>query len=183
MEDTTLADARYQFEVNLFGMARLTQLALPAMREKRAGKIVNISSMGGRIYTPLGSWYHATKHAVEGWSDCLRVELAPFGIDVIIIEPGIIRTEFGEVLMGPMLERSGETAYSGMAQAVAKWTRVSHESGAGSPPSTVAETIAKALRARRPRTRYVVGSMARPMMWVRKWMGDRVFDKVLASRL
>lgn len=87
MEESTIDDARYQFEVNLFGMARLTQLALPAMRKKGAGTIVNISSMGGKIYTPLGSWYHATKHAVQGWSDCLRIELAPFGIQVVIIEP------------------------------------------------------------------------------------------------
>ncbi|MCU1652217.1 MAG: Estradiol 17-beta-dehydrogenase, partial [Pseudonocardia sp.] len=97
MEDTTLDDARYQFEVNLFGLARLTQLALPYMRDRGAGKIVNISSVGGKIYTPLGAWYHATKHALEGWSDSLRLELKPLGIDVIVIEPGIIRTEFGDV--------------------------------------------------------------------------------------
>jgi short-subunit dehydrogenase len=88
MEDTTLDDARYQFEVNLFGLARLTQLALPYMRDRGAGKIVNISSVGGKIYTPLGAWYHATKHALEGWSDSLRLELKPLGIDVIVIEPG-----------------------------------------------------------------------------------------------
>jgi len=183
MEDTTLEDARYQFEVNLFGLARLTQLVLPHMREKRAGKIVNISSMGGKIYTPLGSWYHATKHALEGWSDCLRLEVAPFDIDVIIIEPGIIRTEFSEVFMGPMLERSGKGAYADMARALAKWSRDSHESGGGSPPSVVAETIMKALRARKPRTRYAVGSLAKPMILLRKWLGDRVFDKAVTSRL
>ena len=83
MEESSIADARYQFEVNLFGLARLTQLALPYMRQKGAGTIVNISSMGGKMYTPLGSWYHATKHALEGWSDCLRIELASFGIKVI----------------------------------------------------------------------------------------------------
>src|SRR5215210_7236694 len=97
MEDTEIADARYQFEVNLFGAARLTQLALPYMRERGAGKIVNVSSMGGKIYTPLGSWYHASKHALEGWSDCLRLELRRFGIDVIVVEPGLIETMFGEV--------------------------------------------------------------------------------------
>ena len=114
MEDIPLDEARYQFEVNLFGAARLTQLVLPHMREQRAGKIVNISSMGGKIYTPLGSWYHATKFALEGWSDCLRFELKDFGIDVIVIEPGAIRTEFGDVAFGPSLERSGSTAYSGL---------------------------------------------------------------------
>ena len=77
MEDTSIDDARYQFEVNLFGLARLTQLLLPRMRSRRSGRIVNISSMGGKVHTPLGAWYHATKFALEGWSDCLRFELAP----------------------------------------------------------------------------------------------------------
>jgi len=95
MEDTPIEEAKYQFDVNLFGPASLTKAFLPYMRQQRYRKIVNISSMGGKIYTPLGSWYHASKHALEGWSDCLRIELAPFGIDVIIIEPGIIETEFG----------------------------------------------------------------------------------------
>lgn len=83
MEDTSIEDARYQFEVNLFGMAYLTQKVLPSMRHKNKGRIINISSMGGKIYTPMGSWYHASKHAVEGWSDCLRLELKPFNIDVV----------------------------------------------------------------------------------------------------
>ena len=84
VEETTIEDARYQFEVNLFGLARLTQLILPGMRQKRSGKIINISSMGGRIYTPLGAWYHASKHALEGWSDCLRLELKPFNIVIFM---------------------------------------------------------------------------------------------------
>lgn len=183
MEDTTLEDARYQFEVNLFGLARLTQLALPYMREQGAGKIVNISSMGGKIYMPLGSWYHATKHALEGWSDCLRLELAPFGIDVIVIEPGAIETEFGDVMMGPMLERSGDSAYAELAHRMAKATRDSYEVGNASPPSVIANTISGALEARTPRTRYVAGKMAKPVMFLRKWFGDRVYDRVLMSRL
>jgi NAD(P)-dependent dehydrogenase (short-subunit alcohol dehydrogenase family) len=173
MEDTETADARYQFEVNLFGAARLTQLALPYMRERGAGKIVNVSSMGGKIYTPLGSWYHASKHALEAWSDCLRIELAPFGIDVIIIEPGAIETEFGAVMAGPMLERSGESAYRDLAQAIAK------ASMTGSPPTLIAELIVKAIKARRPRTRYVAGKYARPLMMTRRLLGDRVFDRVV----
>jgi NAD(P)-dependent dehydrogenase (short-subunit alcohol dehydrogenase family) len=173
MEDTEIADARYQFEVNLFGAARLTQLVLPYMREQRAGKIVNVSSMGGKIYTPLGSWYHASKHALEGWSDSLRIELAPFGIDVIIIEPGVIDTEFGAVLAGPMLERSGESAYRDLAQAVAK------SSMTGSPPREIAEVIAKAIKAKRPKTRYVAGKYARQLMLTRGLVSDRVFDRVV----
>ena len=183
MEESTLADARYQFEVNLFGMARLTQLALPAMRKKGAGTIINISSMGGKIYTPLGSWYHATKHAVEGWSDCLRIELAPFGIQVVIIQPGAIATEWGNVMLEPMLKRSGRGPYQVMAQAMAKAMRSSYEKvGAASPPSVVADAILQAVRARRPKTRYVMGKLAKPLMFIRKYFGDRVFDMAIMSQ-
>jgi short-subunit dehydrogenase len=95
LEDVPMDEARYQFEVNVFGAARLTQLVLPHMRENRSGKIINITSMGGKIHTPLGTWYHATKFALEAISDCLRLELKPFGIDVIVIEPGGIRSDWG----------------------------------------------------------------------------------------
>jgi short-subunit dehydrogenase len=183
MEDTTIEDARYQFEVNLFGLARLTQLVLPYMREKRWGKIVNISSMGGKIYTPLGSWYHATKHALEGWSDCLRFELAQFGIDVIIIEPGAIETHFGDVMLKPMMERSGGTAYGDLARNVERVTLNSYKPGAGSPPSLIANIIAKAIRAGKPKTRYAAGKMAKPTMFIRKWFGDRAFDSMLRRML
>lgn len=183
MEDTALEDARDQFEVNLFGLARLTQLVLPSMREQGSGTIVNISSMGGKMYTPLGSWYHATKHALEGWSDCLRIELAPFGVDVVVIEPGIIETEFGDVLIGPMLERSGDGPYAELAHKVAQATRDSYEKGGGSPPTVIAEVISKALRARRPKTRYVAGKLAKPLIAIRKWLGDRIFDRAVMSQL
>jgi NAD(P)-dependent dehydrogenase (short-subunit alcohol dehydrogenase family) len=180
MEDVSIDDARYQFEVNLFGMARLTQLVLPSMREKRAGKIINISSMGGKIYTPLGSWYHATKHAVEGWSDCLRLELTPFNIDVVIIEPGVIATEFGKVMMEPMLKRSGSGAYSRMTNAFATAMK-SYDKGGASDPQVIVNLILQAVRARKPRTRYVAGKYAKPMILIRKWFGDRVFDMMILS--
>lgn len=183
MEESTIEDARYQFEVNLFGMARLTQLALPVMRKKGAGTIVNISSMGGKIYTPLGSWYHATKHAVEGWSDCLRIELAPFGIHVVIIEPGAIATEWGNVMLDPMLKRSGQGPYQALAHAMAAAMRNSYgKKGAASPPSVVADAILQAVRARRPKTRYVMGKLAKPLMFIRKYFGDRVFDMAIMSQ-
>ncbi|WP_421725383.1 oxidoreductase [Bauldia sp.] len=181
VEDTSIADARYQFDVNLFGLARLTQLLLPAMREKGAGTIVNITSMGGKIYTPLGAWYHASKHALEGWSDCLRLELAPFGIHVVVVEPGIIETAFGDVLMGPMLERSGKGAYADFADKVAKATRNSYERGGGSSPTVIADVVSRAVKAGRPKTRYVAGRLAWPMIQVRKWLGDRVFDRMVMS--
>ena len=104
VEQVSIEDARRQFEVNLFGLASLTQKILPHMRERGSGHIINVSSIGGKVYTPLGAWYHATKHALEGWSDSLRVETAGFGIKVSIIEPGAIQTEFSDVMTDPMLE-------------------------------------------------------------------------------
>lgn len=181
MEDFTLDEARYQFEVNLFGLARLTQLVLPYMRENRKGRIINISSMGGKMYTPLGSWYHATKHALEGWSDCLRLELAPFGIDVVIVEPGIIDTEFGDVLVGPMMLRSGDSAYAPMARRVEKATLDSYGKGFASSPRVIARIVSKAVKSNRPKTRYVAGKLAKPVMFARKWLGDRIFDKMIMS--
>lgn len=184
MEDASLADARYQFEVNLFGMARLTQLALPHMRRKGAGRIINISSMGGKIYTPLGSWYHASKHAVEGWSDCLRIELAPFGIHVVIIEPGLIATEWGGLVLEPMMARSGTGPYQAIAKGMAAAMQTSHtKKNASSPASVVADAIVLAVRSRRPKTRYVMGKMAKPLMFIRKYFGDRIFDKVIMSQI
>ena len=181
MEDTTIEDARRQFEVNLFGLANLTKAVLPTMRAKQSGKIINISSMGGKIYTPLGSWYHATKHALEGWSDCLRLELAPFNIDVVIIEPGAIKTEFGDVMLAPMMERSGNSAYSAMAKKMEQMTKSSYEQGNASDPSVIAKVVSQAVKAKKPQTRYAVGKFAKPMIFMRKWLGDRLFDKIIMN--
>lgn len=184
VEDVTLDDARQQFEVNLFGVARLTQEVLPHMRAQHVGKIINISSMGGKIYTPLGAWYHATKHALEGWSDCLRLELRQFNIDVVVVEPGLIATELGAVLYEPLLKNSGSGPYRKLAQAVAQSTQDAYEkAGAASPASVVAQVVAKAVRAPNPATRYVVGKMAKPLLFLRKYLGDRVFDKAVMSQV
>lgn len=181
IEDVPLDEARYQFEVNMFGLARMTQLVLPHMRAEKAGKIVNMSSMGGRIYTPLGGWYHATKHAVEGFSDCLRLELAPFGIDVIVIEPGIIQTEFGGVAGASMQAFSDKGAYRGLVDRVVAATARSYANGGSSPAQMVADTVSRALATRRPRTRYVVGKLARPLISARAWLGDRLYDRLIMS--
>ncbi|WP_225444480.1 SDR family NAD(P)-dependent oxidoreductase [Pseudomarimonas arenosa] len=181
MEDIAIDDARYQFEVNLFGLARLTQLLLPAMRARGRGRIINISSMGGKVYMPLGSWYHASKHALEGWSDCLRLELKAFGIDVVVIEPGAIATEFGDVMVGPMLQRSGDGAYGRLANKLATATGETYASSKASRPQVIVDLLLKALRARRPATRYVGGLYARPMIFIRKWLGDRIFDRAVMS--
>jgi NAD(P)-dependent dehydrogenase (short-subunit alcohol dehydrogenase family) len=183
VEDIGIDEARYQFEVNLFGLARLTQLLLPAMREKGAGTIVNISSMGGKVYTLLGAWYHATKHALEGWSDCLRLELAPFGILVVIVEPGLIETAFGDVLADKLLQRSGSGAYGKLTQAVAMSTKAAYGQGRGTDPSVIARTVSMAVKAKKTRTRYVAGKYAKPMILIRKWLGDRIFDRVITSQM
>ncbi len=183
VEDTSLDDARRQFEVNLFGAAALTRAVLPAMRAQRSGRIINITSMGGKLHSPLGAWYHASKHALEGWSDCLRVETAMFGIDVVIVEPGIVATEFGSVLEQPMLARSGPGAYGAMTRSVAEATRASYDKGGASPASVVANTISKAISARRPKTRYVVGKYARPLLFMRRWLSDRLFDAIIMSQV
>jgi short-subunit dehydrogenase len=183
VEDTSIEDARHQFDVNLFGLARLTQLVLPYMREQKSGKIINVSSMGGKIYTPLGAWYHASKHALEGWSDCLRLELEAFGVDVVIIEPGIIETEFGDVMSGPMLERSGDTAYANLAKAVSNSAAESYEKGGGSHPSVVAEAISKAVATNKPKTRYAIGKLAKPLLLLRKYLSDKLFDKAVMSQV
>ncbi|PIQ29161.1 short-chain dehydrogenase/reductase [bacterium (Candidatus Blackallbacteria) CG17_big_fil_post_rev_8_21_14_2_50_48_46] len=184
VEETSIEEAKRQFEVNNFGLARLTQAVIPHMRKQGAGRIINISSMGGKIYFPLGAWYHASKHALEGWSDCLRIELKPFGIDVVIIEPGVIATEFGEVMSEPLLERSGQGPYAKMAKTMAKMTQESYQKpNAASPAHLIAETIAQAIQAKRPKTRYVAGKMARPMILLRKIFGDRIYDQALFGML
>ncbi|GGA52671.1 oxidoreductase [Dyella nitratireducens] len=188
IEDIGISEARYQFEVNVFGPARLTQLLLPAMRKNGGGTIVNITSMGGKIYTLLGGWYHATKHALEGWSDCLRLELAPFGIKVVVVEPGLIETGFGEVVAEGLLKRPGSGAYVKLTQATAKATKDAYGKdaygkGRGTHPDVIASVVSKAVSASKPRTRYVAGKYAKPMIMIRQWLGDRVFDRVIMSQM
>jgi len=181
IEDVPLEEAKRQFEVNIFGLARLTQLVLPRMREKHYGKIVNISSVGGKIYTPFGGWYHATKHALEGFSDCLRLETKPFGIDVVIVEPGGIATEWGKIAAEHLKETSGGGAYADMATSAADGMAKMYAGGRLSHPSVIARTILKAVTARRPRTRYAAGAMSGMVLFLRRWLSDRMFDRVVMS--
>ncbi len=179
LEDVPLAEGRRRFEVNLFGLARLIQLATPMMRAQGSGSIVNITSMGGKMHEPLGAWYHATKFAVEGLSDCLRMELAPFGIHVVVIEPGAIRTEWSGIAQQSLLQYSGNTAYAAQAKSHARMLAASDASKMSSSPDVVARTIARALRARRPRTRYPTGGGARTILFLRWILRDRTFDAVM----
>jgi short-subunit dehydrogenase len=181
IEDVPIDEARRQFEVNIFGLARLTQLVLPGMRQNRYGKIVNISSMGGKIYTPFGGWYHATKHALEGFSDCLRIETAPFGIDIVVVEPGGIATEWGAIAAENLKKTSGSGAYARTANKAADGMAEMYASGKLSAPSLIGKTIMKAVTARTPKTRYVAGFMAKPVMFLRYWLSDRMFDRIVQS--
>lgn len=182
VEEISIDEARYQFEVNVFGLARLTQLLIPAMRARGSGTIVNVTSMGGKIYSHLGAWYHGTKHALEGWSDCLRLELAPFGIDVVIVEPGVIETGFGTVAARQIAERSGNGPYAGQAAAVVAAIDGTYGHGTGSDPKVIAHIVSRAARARRPRTRYVAGKYAKMLIGMRRWMSDRMFDRLIMSQ-
>ncbi|HUV99300.1 MAG TPA: oxidoreductase [Gallionella sp.] len=181
MEDFSVAEARYQFDVNLFGAARLTQLVLPGMRKKQAGKIINISSLAGKMHAPLGSWYHASKHALEGWSDCLRLELAQFNIDVVIIAPGAIATEMIATMSEPMIGRSGNGPYGKTAHALASFFRKSFEKNGASPPVVITDLVIKAVRARRPRTRYSAGKHSMLVPFLHRWLSDRTFDKLVMA--
>ena len=157
LEDTPIEEARRQFEVNVFGLARLTQLVLPHMRAQRDGYIVNISSMGGKIWEPLGSWYHASKFAVEGLSDSLRVEVAEFGIKVVIIQPGSIRSEWSGIAADNLEATSANTPYAAQAKLVGGGLRAADQMRMASGPEVVAEAVAKAVQSPKPRTRYIVG--------------------------
>jgi NAD(P)-dependent dehydrogenase (short-subunit alcohol dehydrogenase family) len=179
LEDVPLDEGRRQFEVNVFGLARLCQLVLPTMRAQKSGKIVNVTSIGGKIWEPLGGWYHATKFAVEGLSDCLRVEVAPFGVNVIVIEPGAIRTEWAGIARDGPLQMSGGSAYAELAKRHARMLATADTSSLASPPEVVARTIVRAVTARRPKTRYATGGGARTILFLRKILPDRMFDRLI----
>ena len=179
VEDVPLEEARRQFEVNLFGAARLIQLVLPGMRERHSGTIINITSMGGKIYTPFGAWYHGTKFALEAVSDCLRLETKPFGIDVVVIEPGGIRTEWSGIAAAHLREVSSQGAYRDQAAAVAAAFDSEAMAKRSSPPEVIAKTVTKAATSRRPKTRYAVGSGAKPLIFLRRWLPDRVYDSFI----
>jgi len=193
IEETDLDRVRAMFETNVFGLARLTQLVLPAMRRARSGRIVNIGSMGGRITFPVGGFYHATKYAVEAISDALRVEVKPFGIDVILVEPGLIRTSFegrvNESLEAGAADKRRECpeGAEGSDSAYAELLAANDRSTTGSyandflatGPESVAAVIVRALQSARPRSRYVVTPAAKVMINFRRFGGDRAWDRAM----
>jgi short-subunit dehydrogenase len=181
LEDVAIADARYQLEVNVFGAARLMQLVVPYMRENHYGRIINISSIGGKLALPFGGWYHASKFALEALSDTLRNEVAPFGIDVVVIEPGGVKSEWSGIAMDNLVKVSGGGVYD---STVKKLTGVM---GGIEPknaePKVITDLVKKAINAKKPKTRYSGGYMAKLALFMRALLPDRVFDKVMLSQL
>jgi NAD(P)-dependent dehydrogenase (short-subunit alcohol dehydrogenase family) len=196
IETVPLEAVRRQFETNVFGLARLTQLVLPRMRDQRWGKIVNLGSMGGRLVFPGGGWYHATKHALEAISDALRFEVRGFGIDVILLEPGLITTEFGNAAVASMSEADGVSEASAGATAmgdpyahfnatVGSATQGAYEGplrllGAG--PDRVAKVIEKSIRKRRAPTRVTITPSAKLTIPSRRLMPDRAWDALMRAQ-
>lgn len=183
VEDVDMDKVRRQFEVNLFGLGRMTQLVLPSMRQNKSGLIVNISSIGGKIYTPLGDWYHATKHAVEGLSDCLRLELKPFNIKVVIIEPGAIASQWSNVATEQLMETSGNGAYKNLAQVAKKMMEDTYVKKSAASPDVIADIIYKASISKNPKTRYTAPFEATAFVFLRRILPDKVFDFALAKML
>ena len=183
LEDVPISEAKYQFEVNIFGLARLTQLVLPTMRAQHSGTIINISSIGAKLGEPHGVWYHATKFAVEGLSDSLRMELKQFGINVVVVEPGAIKTEWAGIARENLMKVSGNTAYKDLARKHVKLFEQADNSSMSDEPIVIARAIEKAINASRPKTRYAVGGGAKPALFMRRILSDRMFDGFLLGMI
>jgi short-subunit dehydrogenase len=181
IEDVPISDARYQLEVNVFGAARLTQLILPYMRKQHSGKIINISSIGGKFAAALGGWYHASKFALEALSDSLRNEVKQFGIDVVVIEPGGIKSEWSNIAIDNLVKTSGHTAYQTIVKQFAGIAQKAETKNA--EPIVIVDLVRKAIEAKQPKTRYHGGYMASLGLFMRKILSDRAFDKMLLSQL
>lgn len=186
-EETPMEEVRRQFETNVFGLVRLTQLVLPAMRAQRWGRIVNISSMGGRMTLPGGAFYHGTKYAVEAISDALRFEVRPFGVAVSLVEPGAVATAFGDTAVATV--NAGDlpagSDYAAFRELLASKIDDAYNGKAAkraSSPERVAKVIEKAMMARRPKARYLVGADARVLVGAKQMLPDRGFDALLRSQ-
>ncbi len=188
VEEADLADVRRQFETNVFGLVRMTQLVLPAMRRQRFGRVINLSSMGGRFSLPGGGFYHATKHAVEAISDALRLEVAPFGVGVSLIEPGPVLTEFGATAISTIDESGaagGEGPYDDFKQRLAARYASAYDGrrrSLASSADVVARVVVRSAEAARPRARYVVGPVSHAAVTSRRLLPDRLFDAVIRSQ-
>jgi short-subunit dehydrogenase len=186
VEDVALDKARASFETNLFGALRLTQLVLPGMRAQSSGRIVNVSSILGRFSPPGGGLYQATKHAMEAYSDALRLEVAGFGVGVSLIEPASVRTEFFSTAI-MQFAGNPDTPYDDFYNRIAAWAIDVHEGRTNTgrmavSPEKVAEVIERAIVARRPRARYPVGILSRGALKLRRVLPDSMFDAFVRSQ-
>lgn len=181
LEEVAPPEAERQFAVNVFGLMRMTQAALPVMRAQGEGYVVNLSSVAGKFATPMAGWYSASKHAVEALSDALRAEVAAFGIKVVLIEPGAIKTEFDEVALGELTRFSRLEVYRKLAQAFAKLVQNSYRKAPG--PEIIARTIYSAVETRKPRTRYALPADSRLYIFLRGLLSDRLLDRLILGQL
>lgn len=180
IEDVPLDEVRRQFEVNVFGLARLSQLVLPAMRAARSGTIVNVSSMGGRLWMPIGGWYHATKHAVEVLSDALRVETAPFGIRVVVVQPGAIKSEWSGIAARNLRATAKGSAYGEQIETMAA---VLGDSDAGASPDVIANVVSKAVNAEKPCRRYAAPADAKFLIFLHWLLPDGAWEALVRNVL
>ena len=179
IENVAMEEARRQQEVNVFGLARLCQLVLPIMRRQGSGRIINTSSVAGKAVLYYGGWYHVSKFSVEAFSDALRMEMQPFGIDVVMIEPGGIRTEWGHIAADHLAASSKGTPYEATALREAENLHKGYDSHFLSDPSVVAKAISKAVNSRRPRARYRVGAFAHSIVFFHWLLPARWWDALL----
>jgi NAD(P)-dependent dehydrogenase (short-subunit alcohol dehydrogenase family) len=186
IEDVSMESVRRQFETNVFGLLRMCQLVLPGMRREGSGRIVNISSMGGKLVFPGGGIYHATKHAVEALSDALRFEVRGFGIGVSIVEPGLIKTEFGTAAGRSIDEGTTKDGpYADFNREVAEKTLGAYEgsmSRLAAGPDAVAKVVERAITSRRPKPRYMVTAGARVLLATRRALPDRGWDAMMRAQ-
>lgn len=180
IENVSMEEARKQLEVNVFGLARLTQLVIPHMRQQGSGRIVNLASIAGKLALYFGGWYHVSKFAVEGFSDALRMELKPFGIDVVIIEPGGIRTEWGVIAADHLAESSKGTVYEQAALNEANAMKYTYtRNKLLSPPSVIAKAICKGVNRRHPKARYRTGMGSHSLVFLHWLLPSKWWDGLM----
>ncbi|MBN2468737.1 MAG: SDR family NAD(P)-dependent oxidoreductase [Deltaproteobacteria bacterium] len=177
IECVPLEEIKRQYEVNVFGMARLIKAVLPHMRQERSGLIINTASMVGRFSIAVMGWYASTKYAIEGMSDALRMEVKPFGISVVVIEPGVVKTEFDDVAFAALDKLEEPEDYKALVAGFRKFFQKGYEKAPGS--ESTADAVVRAIKAKRPKTRYATTTDARVLPKLRRWLPDRLFDSMI----
>lgn len=185
IEEVPMDEVRNQFEVNVFGLGRMTQLVLPTMRKQRSGKIINIASMGGHFTTPFLGWYHATKYALESISDALRMEVTPFGIDVVCIDPGMIDTNWGVITSKNIKKVTKEKDYQANALAVTSYydARYGQASSPLSSPKVISNTIVKAVKTNNPKNHYLVGKGAKLYVFLKWLLPEKIYQLMVCRSM